>query len=280
MRFFDLPRELAPLVSLAYHVEVRLDQGAEPVSDYLLPEWANLRFITGTPPQLRSLDGLASFRSPFVAGGPTTQPVHFTLGDCRFWGVGLLPLGWATFMDRPARTMANVVTDGREHPAFAGFAGLAEQLTGSDLSPDDGAAALFAWLEERIVPVRQGARIQAVQEALADPSVLRVSDLAQATGLQLRTLERLCADTFGFSPGTMLRRQRVVRSLLAFGANPGVRWATLIDRQYHDQSHFVRDFQAFMGMTPGEYARLPHPIYDQLVGPQAQVWGKLVPPRR
>lgn len=278
VRFFPPPAALARHLSLAYYVEVALPDASEGLSDYLLPEWGNLRFVVGTPPHIRSIDGLSSFKTAFVAGGPTTQPVHFTLGTCRFWGVGLLPLGWATFMNEPASTLANVVADGTVHPAFAAFVPLADCLTKSDLSPEEGARLLLGWLEERIVQVRQADRIRAVQEALADPSVLRASDLAEAAGVKLRTLERLCADSFGFSPATMLRRQRVIRSLLAFAANPGVRWSALIDRHYHDQSHFVRDFQAFMGMTPGEYARLPHPIFEQFVHPRAQVWGELTPP--
>ena len=257
---------------------MNLPEGGEGLSDYLLPEWGNLRFVQGTSPHIRTIDGLSSFKAAFVAGGPTTQPVHFTLSTCRFWGVGLLPLGWATFMEQPASSLANTVTDGMAHPAFAAFFPLAERLIQSDLPPEEGARLLLDWLEERIVPVRQTDRIRAVQDALTNPTVLRASDLAQAAGVKLRTLERLCADCFGFSPATMLRRQRVVRSLLAFAANPGVRWSALIDRQYHDQSHFVRDFQAFMGMTPGEYARLPHPIFEQFVHPRAQVWGELTPP--
>ena len=42
-------------------------------------------------------------------------------------------------------------------------------------------------------------------------------------------------------------------------------WSAALDGQYYDQAQFVRDFRAFMGMTPSEYAEMPHPILDRII---------------
>ena len=51
------------------------------------------------------------------------------------------------------------------------------------------------------------------------------------------------------------------------------RWTTAIDEQYTDQAHFNRDFHAFMGMGPNEYAALPHPILSAFMAQRAKTWG-------
>jgi hypothetical protein len=42
-------------------------------------------------------------------------------------------------------------------------------------------------------------------------------------------------------------------------------WSSALDRQYYDQAQFVKDFRSFMGMTPSEYAAMPHPIIDRIM---------------
>ena len=102
--------------------------------------------------------------------------------------------------------------------------------------------------------------IQRVSSALVDPKISMVSELAERTGMNIRSLERLSKRGFGFTPKLLLRRQRFLRSLAQFMLDPSLKWLSTLDEQYHDQAHFVRDFKRFMGMGPTEYAKLDKPI--------------------
>ena len=106
------------------------------------------------------------------------------------------------------------------------------------------------------------------------PLTLRsVAELAERSGLNARTLERLCRRAFGFAPKLLLRRQRVMRSLAAFMLRKSGNWSDVIDHHYHDQAHFVRDFRAFMHMSPREYAGLDHPILTAFMPERVRIWG-------
>lgn len=101
---------------------------------------------------------------------------------------------------------------------------------------------------------------QGLERALVGSQVHGVSDLAEATCMSLRTLERLSKSVSGFTPQLLLRRQRFLRSLARFMLDPSMRWIETLDSHYHDQTHFVRDFKRFMGMSPSVYAKQPHPV--------------------
>ena len=49
VRVFVAPDDLMPCFSLIYRCEVDLPEGDE-IADYLLPEWANIRFSTQNYP--------------------------------------------------------------------------------------------------------------------------------------------------------------------------------------------------------------------------------------
>ncbi|MDE2595794.1 MAG: AraC family transcriptional regulator [Sphingomonadales bacterium] len=245
--------------------------------DWLHPEWANLRFHQGACPEASSISGSAVSGSTFAATGPSAHAVRFRIGTTRMWGIGLLPLGWARYVGVPAQSMADAVVDGHAHPAFTAFAPLAATLFRDE--PDEDAelariAAYFQTFPPR--PVPDEARIQAIHAALVDPELDGIAGLVRRTGVSQRTLERLCARHFGFSPKLLLRRQRFMRSLSQYVLDPSLRWIGAIDGQYHDQAQFVRDFHQFMGMTPSHYASIDKPILSAIMHERARFAGAAV----
>ena len=64
-----------------------------------------------------------------------------------------------------------------------------------------------------------------------------------------------------------------MRSLAAFMLLDGGSWSGVLDDHYHDQAHFVRDFRAFMTMSPTEYGGLDHPILRAFMTERARIWG-------
>ena len=116
--------------------------------------------------------------------------------------------------------------------------------------------------------------ISAVHAGLVDPAVTTVAELADRAEMGVRSLERLCARAFGFTPKLLLRRQRFLRSLAHFMLDPSLKWLTAMDYQYHDQAHFVRDFRRFMGMTPTAYGKLEHPLLSAAARARAEAAGE------
>ncbi len=272
VQFFAAPPDLQGCFSSFYCASFTV-AGGKRVHDLLQPEWANLRLFDGDRPDARVAGGEAVKRARLTATGPSSQPVYFTLGTTRMWGVGLFPLGWAKFCHGSAQALADRVADGEREPAFANFRELAASLF-------DGKADREAELERIVATFRafnrevpDEERILKAHAALVDPAVASVSDFADHSGLGRRMLERLCHRHFGFSPKLLLRRQRFMRSLAQFMLENAANWSEAMDEHYHDQAQFVREFRTFMGMSPGEYAALDHPILAAFMKERARVWG-------
>ncbi|MBX7501126.1 AraC family transcriptional regulator [Qipengyuania sp. YG27] len=272
VRFFAPPADLAPCFTTFYRLEVDLPPG-EVLEDWLQPEWSNLRFFTEKGPSAELPEGERIDGARFQATGPSSCPTHFTLGRTRMWGIGLFPLGWARFIGEDASEHANTVVDGERSPVFNRFAPLCEKLCTREYSDEQQFAILTEFFRKLADPPRDQRRIQKVHEVMVDPRLLQVEDFARKCGLSKRTLERVCARHFGFSPRLLLRRQRLMRSLAAFMLEPQASWSDVIDRHYHDQSHFVHEFHAFMRCTPSEYAAKPHPVMRAFMAERKRVWG-------
>lgn len=275
VRFFAPPADLAPCFTTFYRLELAVPKGRT-VSDALQPEWANLRFFSEHPPEAGFAGGSGVKGARFQATGPSSRPARFVMKPTRMWGVGLLPLGWARYVGAPACEHANTIVDGEKSPVFDRFSPLCASLCRRGGEDEAQFAALIAFFRDGGPPPRDEARIRAVHEALVDPQVLQVGELAERSGLTKRTLERVCLRHFGFSPRLLLRRQRLMRSLAAFMLGQGGNWTKAIDRHYHDQAHFVHEFHSFMGMSPSEYAAAPHPILAAFMAERQRIWGSPV----
>lgn len=273
VRFFAPPPELCLYFTTYYLIEIAVPNGGR-VTDYLHPEWANLRFYVGDVPEAENQAGAAISGTCFPATGPSSRAVRFSIGSTRMWGVGLLPLGWAKFVKAPAADLADALVDGYSHPAFASFTALADKLCSGIADVDEQLRLITAhFMEGSSRRVPDEARILAIHNALVDPETVSVADLVDKAGACQRTLERCCDRAFGFAPKLLLRRQRFMRSLAHFMLDPTLKWGGAIDSHYHDQSQFVRDFRQFMGMTPRQYAALEKPILGAIVQERARFAG-------
>ena len=280
VRFFPPPEDLAACLTTVYLLETKIGGDAK-VTDYLQPEWGNLRFFCHNAPYARVVNPDTSEvtfvdGARFQATGPSSKPVYFEMGETRMWGIGLKPLGWAQLIARPAHESANTICDGERDPTFRHLAGLCDLLCDTSHDDDEQFAKLVKALRDKLQPTRDEARIIAIHEAMVDPYLTSIDDFADAAAMHKRTLERLCNRHFGFSPRFLLRRQRMMRSLAAFMLSEGESWSRTIDRHYHDQPHFVREFHEFMGMSPTEYATMDHPILDAFMTERQRIWGSPV----
>lgn len=270
VRFHRPPLDMQRYFTTFYLVEMAVDAG-DRVSDYLHPEWANLRFYSGLAPEAIRGDGTVLRDTAFAATGPSSKAVRFGMGTSRMWGIGLLPAGWAKFVAAPASRFGDAVLDGNQDPAFVSFRPLAEGLFGQTPDEDAEYARIVAHFRARLPgPGADEDRIGAIHRALVDPEVATVGQLVAQAGVSQRTLERICERAFGFRPKVLLRRQRFMRSLAQYMLDPSLKWIGAMDGHYHDQAQFVRDFRGFMGMSPREYATLDKPIIGAIMHERAR----------
>lgn len=276
---FALPADaMRPFVSTYYRTDVICSPRGQWIEDSLHPEWANLRFLCAG--ELQSAIGPGELRRcpDFTVTGPTSRAVRFRVGDGYSWGIGLLPLGWARLVGAAASDYADHIADGAADPVFAAFVPLAEGLAASTGDFSEQLALIEAHMMCVLAasdPVADAA-ILALNSALVDPDMLTVTDLADRVGMTVRTVERLSRRAFGFPPKLLLRRQRFLRSLARFMTDPSLTWLQALDCNYHDQSHFVRDFRRFMGMCPSQYARADKPVLAAAAQARMAVAGQAV----
>ncbi len=78
-----------------------------------------------------------------------------------------------------------------------------------------------------------------------------VDEMARAAGVSRRQLERHFAKEVGLSPKLFSRITRLQSVLRRLQDVRSIRWVqAALSAGYFDQSHLVRDFKAFTGMTP------------------------------
>ncbi|OYX92958.1 MAG: hypothetical protein B7Y74_10875, partial [Novosphingobium sp. 35-62-5] len=220
VRFHRPPAPLAPYFTTFYITEVVVADGGR-VTDHLHPEWANVRIFSGDCPdsELPGQAPLTGSAANFT--GPTSTALKFTVGTLRTWGVGILPLGWARFVGQPANAHADRVYALAEQPFLQPFAPLAA-IFGQ--APDEEAelSRITQFFLQKLAQSDEAddPRILVCHNALLDPEISNVAEMAEATRLPAHTLERQCRRHFGFAPRLLLRRQRFMRSLVQYMLDP------------------------------------------------------------
>lgn len=169
-------------------------------------------------------------------------------------GVVFRPGGAAHFLREPMQRLADAHV-ALSSLGLAGSAALRERL----LDTTDAAARialLEAWLLGRHRPDAVNPAIAwALRTLEASPCVARIDRLAAASGYSARRFGELFQQQVGAGAKAYARLLRFRAAVDATRRGWRIEWSRIAaDCGFHDQPHLVREFRAFAGMTPGEYA--------------------------
>lgn len=179
-------------------------------------------------------------------------------GPLALFGIGLLPLGWAELIGLPA----NALADDRTELASVMPPALVSELMDALANAGTDAARLkliTQFLEERLAVGRHPAgwftRL-ADQWLTASPNP-QVDALVAASGMSLRSVERLCDRLYGASPKLLARKYRALGAAVRLGLGEARDWADAAGDAFYDQAHFIREIRAFTGQTPASLHNAP-----------------------
>jgi len=84
----------------------------------------------------------------------------------------------------------------------------------------------------------------------------RVREAAKYLGLSQRRFIQVFKSEVGMTPKLFSRIQRFQQTRTFIQHNPSIKWADIaVDLGYFDQSHFIREFVEFSGLSPTEYLK-------------------------
>jgi len=207
-----------------------------------------------------------------MLSGPTSGPVRFAApGPVAAFGAGLLPAGWAALIGADAAAFSDRVCDfATLEPVAAGACH--DQLAGA---PDDrsrvaSADRFFTRLATRAcaVPFWFTRLTDSWLTATASPSV---DTLVALSGMSARQVERLSRRIYGASPKLLARKYRALQAAVRLGTTPAQCWGDAAADAFYDQSHFIREFKAFVGTTPHRFAVGSAPLQRLAIARRTQL---------
>ena len=123
---------------------------------------------------------------------------------------------------------------------------------------EDRVGAVTAFLRRRLDAHRKGDVSALVRALWRTPAPVRIDRIAGSLGVGQRRLERTFATALGMTPKHLTRLARFLRACRRLRRAPHARLTAVAhDAGFYDQAHFIHEFRAFAGMTPGEFAASP-----------------------
>lgn len=119
--------------------------------------------------------------------------------------------------------------------------------------------AVRRFLLERKPPEPDPVTQQFERLALIDPAA-SIAGFAEECGITQRRLERLTARDFGLSPKQVMRRARALDMASHLRGVADEAEAEELMLRYYDQSHLIREFTGFFGMSPRQFRQTPQPL--------------------
>lgn len=258
MRYFAPPTALRQHVSSYYWFESRLPAFA----DLMRAELGQIRLVVEGAALSTYNDGHNGLGQTAMLQGPTTAPVHYRAsGTLRFFGIGLLPRGWAELIGVPADLLANEMIE------------LAAVLPGAAVATLLDRVACARGDAERIAAVNEALLVRLTQGRTGSQWFTRLTDdwltasanpdvdwLVAQSGMSARSVERLSRRIYGATPKLLARKYRALGAAVRLGTGEAQGWADAAGDAFYDQAHFIREFRCFTGVTPARFQADTAPI--------------------
>ncbi len=272
LQYFPPDPDLAEMVSSFYFVRVDMPLFDEseradrpqfrimsvPEGEYIFPD--GYRFPAG--------------RATII--GPTSGSVRaIGNGPLRMYGFGLMPAGWATLMGSHADKLTDRAIDAADL-----FGDWIEDVVDAIGNAADTAERLVIGnnFVREILKKNEPAPVwftRTVDEWLTASPSPQVPELVEATGMSIRSVERMTKHYYGLSPRMLARKYRAVRAASALARGEKLDDAELGDA-FYDQSHLIREIKRFAGATPGQLSK-PSPYTEATAKGRKQMAGKVSP---
>jgi AraC-like DNA-binding protein len=226
-------------------------------TDVMRADLPQLRFVVRGSAIYDFLDGRRVPAPRISLLGPTFGAYRFdATGPLLVLGIGLQPAGWGTLIREDASVYANRIEDAE--PLFGEILlRVLGVLEGMDRHPDMIAVAdqLMGALMMR-VPEPNFWFTSLTDQWLASSRSPEVDALIGQIGMSTRQVERLAKRTYGAPPKLLARKYRALRTAaqLSKGAQS---WTDVAGDIFSDQSHFIREFRQFVGVTPNQLVARP-----------------------
>lgn len=250
LNYFLPDLDLAEMVSTFYFARINIPLFEE----YERADRPQFRIMSNPDGEYIFADGYRVAATRSIIIGPTSGRVRaIARGTTRLYGFGLMPAGWATLMGSEADSLTDRAIN-------------AEDLFGSWIHD-----ALETLLSAENAEERQVIGNNFVREILNknEPAPVwftrtvdhwltaslspEIADLVDATGMSIRSVERMTKRFYGLSPRMLARKYRAVRAAAALARGEKLDPAELGDA-FYDQSHLIREIKRFAGATPGQLA--------------------------
>lgn len=250
--------ELAPYIARHYVFSAALPADFEMI-DRLLSETAFVRILLQGDWAAEVAPGDWQGVGPVPFFGANSRPMRVRVrGAFRVVGIAFRPCGWRALFDRPAADFAD-----RMLPFSELWGDEAERLLAAVVPLDDDSAivaAVEAIVCARLRPQPIDGGLDLLEGIARNDSTTRVEEVADRLGITTRQLARRCLEGFGHTPKMVLRRSRFLDMATVMRGFGTVSDEALAELRYFDQSHRIREFRRFIGMTPAEFERTPTPL--------------------
>jgi AraC-like DNA-binding protein len=199
-------------------------------------------------------DQFQSFRGCLISGAHSEFCVIDTASQASIMGVHFKPGGAFPFLTLPAGELHNT------HVSLDTLWGAIADDLREQLLEATTPEARFRILEHFLLEqaARPLVRHPAVSFALSAfqnmPHVWTVADVTEQIGLSPKRFIQVFSEEVGLTPKLFCRIQRFQEVLHMIERRQRVEWADIaLTCGYFDQAHFIHDFRAFSGLSPGIY---------------------------
>lgn len=204
---------------------------------------------------------LGKSQYPLTVSGQVNFPSHVAVNDCVEMIVAVFhPHTIGEFIATPPSEFYNMEISGFDLGCRE-LCSLYERVAGC-ADEAECVGMIDSWLLGRLRYVHDISRIGASVGALLGDTSMSVRALASEACLGERQFERVFREHVGMNPKEYIRVVRFQKALwlMQTGALSDVSIAC--DCGYADQSHFIREFKTFAGLTPRQLVKETVPCSD------------------